>query len=144
VISVPDRAGYSNKGQWVGRNLPELHMKSDLAMKTAIFLAAMMLALVAWGGGLENGATQIMIDGEELTNPLKGAAEIGGLLIASIALFSAATFLVFFATGVGIFLLGIVIVGALAVAAAMFPVLLVVLVPWAIIWSYIATMTSLF
>ena len=112
-----------------------------MVKKAAIFLAVIMLAVVAWGLFFEGGATRIIINGQELTGPLKGVIGAGGLVVASTALFCAAIFLAFFVAGVGLFVLGAVIIGGLIVVGVTFPFLLVVLVPLAIVWAFIAAIT---
>jgi hypothetical protein len=106
--------------------------------KAAIALALIMLVIVAWGLFVEGGATKIVINGEELTGPLKGAVGAAGLIIASIALFCAAIFLVFVFAGVGIFVLGGVILAGLVLAGITFPYLLYMLIPLAIVWIFVA------
>jgi hypothetical protein len=109
-----------------------------MTKKAAIALALIMLLVVAWGLFIEGGATKIIINGEELTGPLKGAVGAAGLIIASIALFCAAIFLVFVFAGVGIFMLGGVIVVGLLLAWLTFPFLLFVLIPLAFVWVFVA------
>jgi hypothetical protein len=106
--------------------------------KAAIALAVIMLVVVAWGLFVEGGATKIIINGEELTGPLKGAVGAAGLIIASIALFCAAIFLVFVFAGVGVFVLGGVVVVGLLLAWLTFPFLLFMLIPLAIVWTFVA------
>ena len=77
-----------------------------MTKKAAIALALIMLVIVAWGLFGEGGATKIIVNGEELTGPVKGAVGAAGLVIASVALFCAAIFLVFVFAGIGIFVLG--------------------------------------
>jgi hypothetical protein len=109
-----------------------------MTRKAAIVLALIMLGIVAWGLFVEGGAIKIVVNGEELTGPLKGAVGAAGLIIASIALFCAAIFLVFVFAGVGIFVLGAVIVAGLVLAALTVPFLLFMLVPLAIVWVFVA------
>jgi len=111
-----------------------------MARNAAIVLALMMLALVAWGLFFEAGATHIVINGQELTGPLKGSIGAAGLVVGMTALFCAAIFLLFVFAGIGIFILGGVIVAGLIVAGLAFPFLLVVLMPLAIVWGFIALM----
>ena len=85
-----------------------------MTKKVAIVLAFVMLALVAWGLFFEAGATRL------------------------IALFCAAIFLLFVFAGIGIFVLGGVILAGLIMAGFAFPFLLVVLLPLAIVWLFIA------
>jgi hypothetical protein len=103
----------------------------------AIWLAIVMLALVAWGLFFGTG-THIVIDGQEITGPLKGVVGTSGLIVAMIALFCAAIFLAFVFAGVGLFILGIVILVVLVVAGISLPFLLILLIPLAIVWGFIA------
>jgi len=109
-----------------------------MTKKIAIVLALSMLALVAWGLFVEAGSTKIIVNGQELTGPLKGAIGAAGFIVALVALFCAAVFLAFVAAGVGLFLLGAVVVAGLIVAGLLFPLLLVLLVPLAIVAAFIA------
>ena len=109
-----------------------------MTKKAAIALALIMLVIVAWGLFGEGGATKIIVNGEELTGPVKGAVGAAGLVIASVALFCAAIFLVFVFAGIGIFVLGGVIVVGLVLAGLTSPHLLFVLIPLAIVWIFVA------
>lgn len=109
-----------------------------MARKAAIILAIVMLAIVAWGLFFEAGSTRIIINGQELIGPLKGAVGAAGLVVGLIALFCAAIFLLFVFAGIGIFILGGVIVAGLIMAGFTFPLLLVLLLPLAIVWLFIA------
>ena len=109
-----------------------------MTKKVAIVLAFVMLAIVAWGLFFEAGSTRIIINGQELIGPLKGAIGAAGLIIGLIALFCAAIFLLFVFAGIGIFVLGGVILAGLIMAGFSFPFLLVVLLPLAIVWLFIA------
>lgn len=109
-----------------------------MTKKMAIALAVVMLAMVAWGVFVEGGATRIMINGHELTGPFKGAVGAAGLIVASVALFCAAIFLVFVVAGAGLFILGCVLAVGLILSALAFPYLLLVLIPLAIVWVFIA------
>ena len=57
-----------------------------MARIAAIALALSMLILVVWGIFFEAGATKIIIDGQELTGPLKGTVGVAGLIVGLIAL----------------------------------------------------------
>jgi len=109
-----------------------------MAKKVAIVLAFVMLVIVAWGLFFEAGSTRIIINGQELIGPFKGAVGAAGLIIGLIALFCAAIFLLFVFAGIGIFILGGVIVVGLILAGFAFPFLLVLLLPLAIVWVFIA------
>lgn len=60
------------------------------------------------------------------------------MVVGLIALFCAAIFLLFVFAGIGIFILGGVIVAGLIMAGFTFPLLLVLLLPLAIVWLFIA------
>lgn len=109
-----------------------------MAKKAAIVLAILMLAIVAWGLLFEAGSTRIIINGQELIGPLKGAIGAAGLIIGLTALFCAAIFLLFVFAGIGIVILGGVIVAGLLIAGLAFPFLLVLFLPLAIVWLFIA------
>jgi hypothetical protein len=104
----------------------------------AIALALVMLAIVAWGLLVDSGTTSIIINGHELTTPLKGVVGVAGLIVASIALFCAAILLVFVFAGIGLFVLGCVLLLGLILAGFAFPFLLLLLVPLAIVWAFVA------
>ena len=110
--------------------------------KSAIVLAILMLAVVAWGLFFEAGSTRIIINGQELIGPLKGAVGAAGLVVGLIALFCAAIFMLFVFAGIGIFIIGGVIVVGLVLAGFAFPVLLFLLLPLAIVWLFIALTRS--
>jgi hypothetical protein len=114
------------------------YMEISTARKTAIALAIVMLAIVAWGLFFDTGSTRIIINGHELTGPLKGSIEASGLIVGMIALFCAAIFLLFVFAGIGIFILGCMIFAALILSGFLFPFLLVPLLPLAIVWIFIA------
>ena len=111
-----------------------------MTKKMAIALAVVMLAIVAWGVFVEGGATRIIITARRAT----GATSIGwpltaaGMIVASVALFCAAIFLVFVVAGVGLFVLGCVIAVGLILSGLAFPYLLILLLPLAIVWLFIA------
>jgi hypothetical protein len=109
-----------------------------MAKKVAIVLAFVMLVIVAWGLFFEAGSTRIIINGQELVGPFRGAVGAAGLIIGLIALFCAAIFLLFVFAGIGIFILGGVIVVGLILAGFAFPFLLVLFLPLAIVWVFIA------
>ena len=77
-----------------------------MAKKVAIGLTLLMLAVVAWGLFLERHAVTIVINGEQVSGPLKDAIGAGGFVVGLIALFCAATLLVFVFAGIGLFVLG--------------------------------------
>jgi hypothetical protein len=108
----------------------------------AITLALMMLGLVFWGLFFEAGATHIMIDGQDITGPFKGTIGALGLVVGLVSLYCAAIFLLFVFAGIGIFILGGVILAGLVVAGFAFPFLLVLLVPLAVLWGFIALVRS--
>lgn len=109
-----------------------------MSRKAAIALAIVMLLFVAWGLFFEAGSARIIINGQEIVGPLKGTIGAAGLVVGLIALFCAAIFLLFVFAGIGIFILGAVIFAGLIFAGLMFPFLLVLLLPLAIVWLFIA------
>lgn len=109
-----------------------------MTKRWAIILALLMLAIVAWGLFFEGGATKIIVNGQELTGPLKGAVSAGGLIVGSIALFCAAIFLAFIFAGFGLLILGCIVFAGLVLSWFVFPFLLFLLIPLAIVWAFVA------
>lgn len=109
-----------------------------MTKKAALALAIVMLVIVVWGIFFEAGSTKIIINGEELTGPLKGAIGAGGLIVGLIALFCAAIFLIFVSAGIGIFILAGIIIGGLIFGGLVFPFLLFLLLPLALVWVFVA------
>lgn len=108
------------------------------AKTAALILALTMLAIVIWGLFFEAGSTTIIINGHQLTGPLQGTVGAAGLVVGLIALFCAAILLLFVFAGIGILVLGGVIVAGLILAGSAFPLLLVLLLPLAAVWMFIA------
>ena len=109
-----------------------------MARKLAIFLAVVMLAFVVWGLFFENNAITIVVNGQQVTGPLKGAIGAGGMVVALIALFGLATLLLFVFAGLGVIVLAGFIVGGVALAGVAFPFLLPLLIPLAVVWGFVA------
>jgi hypothetical protein len=109
-----------------------------MARKLAIALAVLMLAIVVWGLLLESNAVTIIINGQQVTGPLKGAIGAGGLAVALIALFCAAILLVFVFAGIGVIVLGLFVIVGVILAGLAFPFLLPLLIPLAILWGFVA------
>ncbi len=109
-----------------------------MARRAAIALALIILAIIAWAVFFEAGSTRIIIDGQELTGPLKGAIGAAELIVGLVSLFCVSIILLFVFAGIGIFVLGGVIVGGLILAGFAFPFLLVLLLPLAVVWAFIA------
>lgn len=87
---------------------------------------------------LESNVVTIVINGQQVTGPLKDAIGVGGLVVALIALFCAATLLVFVFAGIGVIVLGCFVIVGVIMAALAFPFLLPLLIPLAILWGFIA------
>jgi hypothetical protein len=106
--------------------------------KVAIALAVIMLAIVVWGLFFENNAITIVINGQHVTGPLKGAIGAGGMVVALIALFCAATLSVFVFAGIGLVFLGLLVIGSVILTGLAFPFLLPLIIPLAVVWGFIA------
>ena len=109
-----------------------------MTKKTALILALMMFAIVIWGIFFEGGTTTIIINGQTLTGPFKGAIGLAGLVVAWVAFICAAILLLFVFAGVGLFILGGLITVGLILTWFMFPSLLIILIPLFVIWGFIA------
>jgi hypothetical protein len=106
--------------------------------KLALVLAILMLAAFAWMVLFAGDTTRIIINGQELTGPIKGAAGAAGLVAGLVALFCAAILLAFVVAGIGVFILGAVVAAGLLVAWFAFPLLLLLLLPLAVVWLFVA------
>lgn len=104
----------------------------------AVMIAALMVALVLWGLFFENSSTIIVINGQEIEGPLKGALGAGGLVVALIALISLAILLALAFAGTGIIIAGCIVVAIGIFSAFVFPFLFPVLIPLTLIWAFIA------
>ena len=108
------------------------------ARTAALALTLAMLAIVIWGLFFEAGSTTIIINGHQLTGSLKGSVGAAGLIAGLVALFCAAILLLFVFAGIWILILGGVIVAGLILAGSAFPLLLVLLLPLAVVWAFVA------
>lgn len=104
----------------------------------AVMIAVLMVTLVLWGLFFENSSTIIVINGQEIEGPLKGALGAGGLVVALIALISLAILLALAFAGTGIIIAGCIVVAIGIFSAFVFPFLFPVLIPLALIWAFIA------
>ncbi len=102
-----------------------------------VVFAGVMIALLVWGVFFENSSISILINGQEVTGPMKGILGAGGLVVSLVALICFAILLALVFAGTGIFILGCLIIGVGLVAALMFPFLFPLLVPLALLWLYI-------
>jgi len=113
-------------------------MMASMARNLAIALAVLMLVIVGWALFAGSNAVTIVINGQEVSGPLRGAIGIGGLVVALIALVCAAILLAFVFAGIGVIVLGLVVLAGLLLALLAFPFLLPVLIPLAIVWAFVA------
>jgi hypothetical protein len=98
----------------------------------------LMLVIVGWALFAGSNAVTIVINGQEVTGPLKGAVGIGGLVVALIALVCAAILLAFVFAGIGVLVLGLAVLAGLVLAVLAFPFLLPLVIPLAIVWAFVA------
>src|SRR5436190_24017188 len=109
-----------------------------VAKKLAIALAVIMLAIVAWGLFLGSIAVTIVINGQQVTGPLKGVIGAGGLVVALIALFCAAILLVFVFAGIGVIVVGFFVLVGMILPVLAFRFVLPLLIPLVILWGFVA------
>jgi hypothetical protein len=103
----------------------------------AIALVVLLLALIAWVA-FQSSDVSIVVNGQKLVGPAKLAAEGWGMLVTIVALFCAAILLAFVFAGIGLVVLGLLVVAALAAAWMTFPFLLPLLIPLIIVWAFVA------
>lgn len=107
-------------------------------VKTFAFtLVILMVAVALWGIFFENNSITILINGQEIDQPLKGMVGFGGIVIASIALIGLAILLAFAFAGTGVIIMGCMIVGSVLFMAFLFPLLLSLVIPLTLIWIFI-------
>lgn len=109
-----------------------------MTRKIAIGLVLCMFIIAAWGVFFENNIITVIIDGQEVSGPLRGAIGVGGMLVAFIASLCAAMLLLFVFAGIWVFMLGVLIVACVTFAAGVSPLFLTVLVPVAVVWAFLA------
>jgi hypothetical protein len=109
-----------------------------MARNLASALVVIMLAIVGWALFFGSNFLTIMINGQELTGPGIGANGAGGFLVALIALFCAATLLLFVLAGIGVIVLAGFVAVTMIIVMLAFPVLLPLLIPLLILWVFIA------
>lgn len=109
-----------------------------MSKKLAIMLTVILLALIAWALLFESNSFSIVVNGQPVTGPLKGAIGAAGLVAALIAGFCAAILLLFVFAGIGIIVLGCIVFLGMVLALIAFPFLLPLLIPLAILWLFVA------
>jgi hypothetical protein len=104
-----------------------------MTKKLAIMLVVVMLAIVAWSLLFDSNVVTIVVNGQQVSGPMKDAVGIGGLVVAVVAFFCAAILLLFVFAWIGIVVLGLLIGAATIAATLAFPFLLPLLIPLAIL-----------
>ena len=108
-----------------------------MSKKLAVALTVVLLALVAWALLLESHSFSIVVNGQPVTGPLKGAIGASGLVAALIASFCAAIILLFAFAGTAIIALGGIVFAGMIGALIAFPFMWPLLVPLAIVWLFV-------
>jgi len=99
----------------------------------AIAIALVLLAIASWGLLFWSDSFSIVVNGEPVVGPLRGAIGASGFVAALIACFCAAVILLFVFAGIGIVMLGCVVFAGMIVAWISFPFVLPLLIPLAIL-----------
>jgi hypothetical protein len=105
--------------------------------KWAVALAILMLVILV-GALFFSSNTVIVINGQEVGGPLKGILAAGGLVVGLIAFLCGAILLLFVFAGLGVIVLGLFVIAALVLAGVSSPFLLIVLIPLALVWLFVA------
>ncbi len=111
--------------------------------KYAPYIILFLFALLLWNVFTDAADfTTVNIDGEEFDGPLGALLGLvfagGGAIIAGVVMLFVGLVLAVVFAGVGVIVLGALGVAAVAVALAVSPLLLPLLVPVAIIWFFVA------
>ncbi|MFC0253689.1 hypothetical protein [Massilia consociata] len=109
----------------------------------ALYIILFLFALLLWDVATDAGDFMtVNVDGEEIGGPLGALLALlfagGGTIIAGIVMIVVGLVLAVVFAGVGVILLGALGVAAVAVALAISPLLLPLLVPVAIVWFFVA------
>lgn len=108
--------------------------------KYAPWIILLLVATVSWALFAHADIWTVDIDGERIDGPLGALLGLvfagGGTLIAGFVMLVVGAVLAVVFAGVGVILLGVLGVGALALAAMISPLLLPLLLPLAIIWFF--------
>src|SRR2546426_5708973 len=134
----PEGSGGRRSRGAQARRARQSDMMASMARNLAIALAVLMLVIVGWALLAGSNAVTIVVNGQEVAGPLKGAIGIGGLGGALIALVCAAILLAFVFAGIGVVVLGLVVLAGLLLALLAFPFLLPGLIPLAVVWAFVA------
>jgi hypothetical protein len=106
--------------------------------KYAPYVILFLFAAVIWNVFFYASGSTLNIDGEDIGGPLGAFLGMlfagGGIVIATLVMLVVGAVLAVVFAGVGVIVIGAIGVAALAVAAAVSPLLLPLLVPVAIIW----------
>jgi hypothetical protein len=109
--------------------------------KIALCIILFLFAMLAWNMFVHSAGLMFNIDGDEVDGPLGALLAVlfagGGTLIAGLVMLVVGAVLAVVFAGVGIILLGALGLAALAVAAAVSPLLLPLLLPLALVWFFV-------
>lgn len=109
--------------------------------KIAPYVVLVLFGLLLWNVFMPHAGMSVDIDGEQYGGPLGAVLGVlfagGGILIAGIVMLVVGSVLAVVFAGVGVILLGALGVAALAVAAAISPLLLPLLLPLGVIWFFV-------
>lgn len=110
--------------------------------KYAPYIILFLFALLLWDVATEPDFMMVDFDGDEIGGPLGALLAVvlagGGMVIGGVVLLVVGLVLAVVFAGLGVILLGALGVAAVAVALAISPLLLPLLVPVAIIWFLVA------
>ena len=104
----------------------------------AIVLVVAVLGTLAWVLLHSSHHIAVVVNGHPLVGPARLAAEGWGLLVGIVALFCAATLLVFVFAGTALIVLGALVIAGFGAAWLVFPFLLPLLVPLFLVWIFVA------
>jgi len=107
----------------------------------AVALVLLVLALLGWVV-FQSSDVSIIVNGEKVTGPAKLAAEGWGVIVGVVALFCAAILLAFVFAGLGLVVLGVLVLVGVVFAWLVFPFLLPVLIPLALVWIFVAAVRA--
>jgi hypothetical protein len=109
--------------------------------KIAPYVILFLFAMLAWNVFVHNDGMTFNIDGDEVGGPLGALLGMlfagGGIMIAVLVMVVVGVMLAVVFAGVGIIVVGALAVAALAIVAAISPLFLPLLLPLALIWFFV-------
>ncbi|MDD5688122.1 MAG: hypothetical protein PHE88_09870 [Elusimicrobia bacterium] len=104
--------------------------------KVVMVLCILLFGLLVWGL-IQSSNVSVVVNGQELSSPMKAVVSAWGLLVAIVVLFCVAILLTFVLAGASLLFLGFIVLVGVILSVVLFPFLLPLLLPLIIVWVFI-------